>query len=127
MEVFSQKNRRYRSVPDDNGDIKIINPIKENVNHLLTLENILANNEENQTDVYPIDLVQVESLQRRDRNLRRTMANDPERNYKRKTFEQRSIIFYKDRIVIPEPLRVPTIRWYHHYLCHPGKHACIRP
>ena len=84
VEVFSQKNRRYRSVPDDDDEIKIINPIKENVNHLLTLENILANNEENQTDVYPIDLVQVESLQRRDRNLRRTMANDPERNYKRK-------------------------------------------
>ena len=66
VEVFSQKNRRYRSVPDEDDEIKIINSTKENVNHLLTVENILANNEENQTDVYPIDLVQVESLQRRD-------------------------------------------------------------
>ena len=73
-------------------------------------------------------MVQVETLQRRDRTLRQIMTNDPDRNYKRKIFEQRSIIFYKNRIYIPEPLRITsTIRWYHHYLCHPGKHVCIKP
>ena len=70
---------------------------------------MLANNEENHVEVYPVDLVQVETLQRPDRTLRQIMTNDTDRNYKRKTFEQRSIIFYKNRIYIPEPLRITTI------------------
>ena len=88
----------------------IENKTRSNVNHILTIENILANNEENQAEIYPIDFTQVRSLQRRDRTLRHIMANEPDGHYKRETFEQRSIIFFKNRIYIRKSLRVLAIR-----------------
>ena len=110
----------YKCINYNDHEIKINNTTKNNY-QLLALGNILPNIEENHVEVYPVDLEQVESLQRRDKTFRKIMANYPNRNYKRKKFEQRSIIFYKNMIYIPEPLRITSIRRYHHYLCHPGK------
>ena len=86
VEIFSQKNSNHRCINDNDHEIKINNTTKNNY-QLLTLENILANNEENHVEFYTVDLIQVETLQRKDRTLRQIMTNDPDRNYKIKTFE----------------------------------------
>ena len=59
-------------------------------------------------------------MQAKDRNLRQKVKNNPD-HFHKKTVEQVKVITYKNRVYVPQQLRTRLIKWYHHYLCHPGE------
>ena len=48
------------------------------------------------------------------------LMKDKSSGYYKYDFEGHKMIMYKKCIYIPKPLRGRLIRWYHHFLCHPG-------
>ncbi len=42
-----------------------------------------------------------------------------------KLIENRTRVYKHGRWVIPKPLQVHAVKWYHHYLQHPG-HTCLK-
>ena len=49
-----------------------------------------------------------------------TALNDPESQWEYKDVEGVQLIHYCNKIYVPKTLRKRTLKWYHHYLCHPG-------
>ena len=42
------------------------------------------------------------------------------KKYLRTMYDTHKIIFYKNKIHLPQPLCERMLNWYHHYLSHPG-------
>ena len=65
-------------------------------------------------------LKEIQTKQVKDRDLRQKIKTNS--SYFQKTVvEQVKVVTYKKRIYVPKDLRTWIMKWYHHYLCHPGE------
>ena len=71
-------------------------------------------------NIFPVQLKEIQSYQTKDRELRQKIKNNPV-HFQKEIVEQVKIVTYKNRIYVPKQLRARIIKWYHHYLCHPGE------
>lgn len=71
---------------------------------------------------FPLSYKQLADAQQLDARLQRLKHN---KNYAEKTFRsssgERTLICYKDKIVIPASLQEKAVTWYHEILMHPGE------
>ena len=68
----------------------------------------------------------IQAKQAKDRDLRQKIKTNP--SYFQKTVvEQVKVVTYKDRIYVPKDLRTRIMKWYRHYLCHPGEARMHKP
>jgi transposase InsO family protein len=74
-------------------------------------------------DFHPLSYAHLETEQKRDPQLKKALL-DKNCKYQLKDFHGggkiRSLISYKDKIVVPKQLQRHVIDWYHTTLCHPG-------
>ena len=78
---------------------------------------------DNNEIVNPIDLKLIQSEQQKDKALIELAKRD-KNQFSIKNFrgggKVRSLICFKNKIVIPKALQLKITQWYHTYLCHPG-------
>ena len=101
-------------------------PLKESE---IDLENLAIDNaklfrEKNFTArTMPVNLKTLQAEQQKDKELLKMQklhkAKFPIKNF-RGGEKTRSLICYKDKIVVPKVLQSKIVQWYHTYLCHPG-------
>ena len=65
-------------------------------------------------------LKEIQAKQAKDRDLRQKVKTNPS-HFQKTVVEKVKVITYKNRIYIPKDLRTRIMKWYHHYLCHPGE------
>ena len=74
-------------------------------------------------DTFPLTLSAIAKAQAHDTTLLQLVQ--PQSAYTFTTFRgggiSKDIVTYHGKIVIPKSLQVPTVQWYHIYLCHPGE------
>jgi len=82
----------------------------------------LFSSEELTPVTYPLQLKRILEFQQKDKELLQKAASNS--HYHLKSFsgggKTRTLICYKDKIVLPVGLQEPAVQWYHTYLCHPG-------
>ena len=96
----------------------------ENHSPLEVMTELYAHDEEdNDNDDFPLSFKEIGQAQSADAALMAD-ARKYTSKYEIKNFhgggKQRTLLCYKDKIVIPTVLRQRVIQWYHHFLCHPG-------
>ena len=74
-------------------------------------------------DFHPISYAHLAAAQQRDPQIKKELQKDNS-CYQIKVFHgggmTRSLVCYKDKIVVPKKLQQHVIDWYHTVLCHPG-------
>ena len=78
---------------------------------------------DNETESFPLSLSlvhreQQKELNKRNSKLKPKLANDDQ--YTQQELEDIKLIFYNNKIYVPQSLRRRTLNWYHFYLNHPG-------
>ena len=71
-------------------------------------------------NVFPVHLKEIQAKQAKDRELRQKIKNNPS-HFQKTVVEQVKVVTYKNRIYVPKDFRIKIMKWYHHYLCHPGE------
>lgn len=99
------------------------NPNSANIiEHSQYAECFGATKEDLPSEFYPLKHSHLLRAQQADKTLHRLMQTS--QNYHFKTFRggevERTLICYKDKIVIPNDLQKRMVQWYHDTLCHPG-------
>ena len=88
------------------------------------INNAFANTSEDE-DIYPLTITEIADAQRADKNLKKFFKqkkNDKSRYSVSIIEETRVLTDEKMRMVIPASLQQRAVKWYHHYLQHPGMH-----
>ena len=79
--------------------------------------------EEQNFDFHPLSFAHLDTAQRSDPDIKKELLKDNSK-YHLSDFHgggtTRSLVCYKEKIVIPKHLQKHTIDWYHTTLCHPG-------
>ncbi len=75
-----------------------------------------------QNDIYPLTTVEIAAAQRADASLKHLVKRNAviDQGLEIKLIENTSCVCKDGRLVIPKPLQVHAVKWYHHYLQHPG-------
>ena len=84
------------------------------------LDVIDMNVQEIADDVMPIDFRLVSQHQTTDAKIMDKIATNAP-HYEKQNISGYNLVFYKNKVVIPDSLIMPFIRWYHETLNHPGK------
>jgi exonuclease VII small subunit len=79
--------------------------------------------EENNFDFHPLSFEHLDKEQQKDPDIKKELQKDACK-YHLADFHgggnTRSLVCYKNKIVVPKQLQLHTIDWYHTTLCHPG-------
>jgi hypothetical protein len=72
--------------------------------------------------IYPLTTVEIAAAQRADASLKHLFKRNAviEQGLEIKPIENTTCVCKDGWLVIPKPLQVCAIKWYHHYLQHPG-------
>ncbi len=72
--------------------------------------------------IYPLTTVEIAAAQRVDASLKHLFKRNAviDQDLKIKLIENTTCVCKDGRLVIPKPLQVRAVKWYHHYLQHPG-------
>ncbi len=72
--------------------------------------------------IYPLTTVEIAEAQRADASLKHLFKRNTVINQvlEIKLIENTTCVCKDSRLVIPKPLQVHAVKWYHHYLHHPG-------
>ncbi len=73
-------------------------------------------------EIYPLTTVKIAETQRVDASLKHLFKRNAviDRGLEIKLFENMTCVCKDGQLVIPKPLQVHAVKWYHHYLQHPG-------
>jgi hypothetical protein len=73
-------------------------------------------------EIYPLTTVEISVAQRVDASLKHLFKRNAviDQGLEIKLIENTTCVCKDGWLVIPEPLQVHTVKWYHHYLQHPG-------
>ena len=77
-------------------------------------------------EIYPVTVAEIADAQKKHRTFKKYFCDRPfrarDRNIRRAVIENTTVLVYrKVRLVIPtEEMQSRVIKWYHHYLQHPG-------
>ena len=85
------------------------------------LNEVFANCSE-EDEIYPLTTVEIEAAQRGDASLKHLFKCNAviDQGLKIKLIENTTCVCKDGQLVIPKPLQVCAVKWYHHYLQHPG-------
>ncbi len=89
--------------------------------HCFHIDEVFAScSDENK--IYPQTTVEIAAAQRVDASLKRLFKRNAvvDQGLEIKLIENTSCVCKDGRLVIPKPLQVHAVKWYHHYLQHPG-------
>jgi hypothetical protein len=77
-------------------------------------------------EIYPLTTEEVGEGQRADASLKHLFKRNAviDQGLEIKLIETTTCVYKDGQLVIPKPLQVHAVKWYHHYLQHPG-HKCL--
>jgi hypothetical protein len=84
---------------------------------------VLAHHEEEE-EVYPLTLTEIAVAQHKDQELNayfKKKAIMPHKDMGIQLIEDTKVLCKKEKVMIPTSLCQKAVRWYHHYLQHPGQ------
>ncbi len=72
--------------------------------------------------IYPLTRAEIAAAQRADACLKHLFKRNAviDQGLEIKLIENTTCVCKDGRLVIPKPLQVHAVKWYHHYLQHPG-------
>ncbi len=85
-------------------------------------------NRSDKDEIYPLITVEIAEAQRADASLKHLFKRNAviDQGLEIKLIERNTTCVCKDgQLVIPKPLQVHAVKWYHRYLQHPG-HTCLK-
>jgi hypothetical protein len=79
-------------------------------------------NRSDEDEIYPLTTVEFAEAQRADASLKHFFKCNAvfDQGLEIKLIENTTCVCKDGRLVIPKPLQVCAVKWYHHYLQHPG-------
>jgi hypothetical protein len=79
-------------------------------------------NRSDEDKMYPLTTVEIAAAQRTDASLKHLFKHNAviDQGLEVKLIENTTCVCKEGRLVIPKPLQVRAVKWYHHYLQHPG-------
>ncbi len=85
------------------------------------MNEVFANCSE-EDEIYPLSTVEIAAAQRADASLKHLFKRNAviDHRLEIKLIENTTCVCKDGRLVIPKPLQVRAVKWYHHYLQHPG-------
>jgi hypothetical protein len=78
-------------------------------------------------EIYPLTTVEITEAQRADTSLKHHFKRNAviDQGLEIKLIENMTCVCKEGWLVIPKLLQLRAVRWYHHYLQHPG-HTCLK-
>ncbi len=85
------------------------------------MNEVFANCSE-EDEIYPLTTEEIGEAQRADASLKHLFRGNAviDQGLTIKLFENTTCVCKDGQLVIPKPLQVRAVKWYHHYLQHPG-------
>jgi hypothetical protein len=79
-------------------------------------------NRSKEDKIYPLTTAEIAAAQRADASLKHLFKRNAviDQGLENKLIENTTCVCKDGRLVIPKPLQVCAVKWYHHYLQHPG-------
>ncbi len=78
---------------------------------------------EEEEEVYPLTLTEIADAQRKDQELKAYFKKNaimPHKDMVIQLIEETEVLCKNGKLMIPTSLRQQAVKWYHHYLQHPG-------
>ncbi len=84
--------------------------------------NEVFENGRDEDKIYPLTTVEIAAAQQADASLKHLFKHNAviDQELEIKLIENTTCVCKDGRLVIPKPLQVHAVTWYHHYLQHPG-------
>ncbi len=85
------------------------------------INEVFANCSE-EDEIYPLTTAKIAAAQRADASLKHLFKRKAviDQGLEIKLIENKTCVCKDGQLVIPKPLQVHAVKWYHHYLQHPG-------
>ncbi len=89
--------------------------------HCFHLNEVFANCSD-EDKIYPLPTVEFDAAQQADASLKHLFKRNAviDQGLEIKLIENMTCVCKDGQLVIPKPLQVHAVKWYHHYLQHPG-------
>ncbi len=89
--------------------------------HCFHMNEVFANRSD-KAEIYPLTTEEVAEAQRADASLKYLFKHNAviDQGLETKLIENMTCVYKDGRLVIPKPLQLRAVGWYHHYLQHPG-------
>jgi hypothetical protein len=89
--------------------------------HCFHMNEVFANRSD-EDEIYPLTTAEIAAAQRADASLKHLFKRNAviDQGLEIKLIENATCVCKDGRLVIPKPLQVHAVKWYHHYLQHPG-------
>ena len=89
--------------------------------HCFHMNEVFANCSD-EDEIYPLTTVEIAAAQWADASLKHLFKRNAviDQGLEIKLIENTTCVCKDGRLVIPKPLQVRAVKWYHHYLQHPG-------
>jgi hypothetical protein len=89
--------------------------------HCFHMDKVFANCSD-EDEIYPLTTVEIAAAQRADTSLKHLFKRNAviDQGLEIKLIENTTCVCKDSRLVIPKPLQEHAVKWYHHYLQHPG-------
>ncbi len=83
-------------------------------------------NHNDEDEICPLTRVEIAEAQRADASLKHLFKCNAviDQGLEIKLIDNTTCVCKESWLVIPKPLQLRAVRWYHHYLQHPG-HTCL--
>ncbi len=89
--------------------------------------NLVFAHHEEEDKIYPLTLREIADAQHKDQKLKfyyKENTKMPQKDVGLHLIEHTKVLCKNGKLIIPTSLRHRAVRWYHHYLEHPG-HLCL--
>jgi hypothetical protein len=79
-------------------------------------------NRSEENEIYPLTTVEIAAAQRANESLKHLSKRNAviDQGLEIKLIENTACVCKDGQLVIPKPLQLHAVKWYHHYLQHPG-------
>jgi hypothetical protein len=90
--------------------------------HFFHMNEVFANPSD-EDEIYPLPTVEIAAAQRANASLKHLFKRNAkiDQGLEIKLIENTIYVCNDGRLVVPKPLQVHAVKWYHHYLQHPGQ------
>jgi hypothetical protein len=86
--------------------------------------NLVFAHHKEEEEVYPLTLTEIADVQRKDQELKAYFEKNaimPHKDMGIQLIEDTKVLCKKGKVIIPTSLQQWAVKWYHHYLQHPGQ------
>jgi hypothetical protein len=85
--------------------------------------NLVFAHHKEEDKIYPLTLIEIADAQHKDQELKvyfKKNAKMPQKDLGLQLIENTKVLCKNGKVIIPTSLRHRAVKWYHHYLQHPG-------